>query len=255
MPSRPGTQAGARTLAAEFGHAADPFGELDFEGNAGREVGWPLVPCMGNLQTTVPEIDRHVAPHGELGAFLASRYKEMRADHFAWSRVLLGRGHHRLAARPGLGADRVGAEPGADRPGHLEHRPAPPPGALRQLRAPRPDLPRPVPQARCRCLNRRARQQRCSVNLATVSPPAPGSGTVGRSVLQRNSTPRARSAVRIPSVANANDFDEAISIANLVHDSIVAHPDSIRVVRAGELAGSHRPRFQSHAFSCGHKPS
>ena len=50
-----------------------------------------LVPCMGvtsHLQTTVPEIDRHVAPHGELGAFLASRYKEMRADHFAWSRVL-----------------------------------------------------------------------------------------------------------------------------------------------------------------------
>ena len=50
-----------------------------------------LVPCMGvtsHLHTTVPEIDRHVAPHGELGAFLASRYKEMRADHFAWSRVL-----------------------------------------------------------------------------------------------------------------------------------------------------------------------
>ena len=41
-----------------------------------------------HLQTTVPEIDRHVAPHGELGAFLASRFKEMRADHFAWSRVL-----------------------------------------------------------------------------------------------------------------------------------------------------------------------
>ena len=39
-------------------------------------------------RVTVPEIDRHVAPHGELGAFLASRFKEMRADHFAWSRVL-----------------------------------------------------------------------------------------------------------------------------------------------------------------------
>ena len=56
------------------------------------DCGVPLVlPCMGvtsHLQTTVPEIDRHVAPHGELGAFLASRFKEMRADHFAWSRVL-----------------------------------------------------------------------------------------------------------------------------------------------------------------------
>ena len=50
-----------------------------------------LVPCMGvtsHLHTSVPEIDRHVAPHGELGAFLAARFKEMRDDHFAWSRVL-----------------------------------------------------------------------------------------------------------------------------------------------------------------------
>ena len=50
-----------------------------------------LVPCMGvtsHLLTSVPEIERHVAPHGELGAFLATRFKEMRGDHFAWTRVL-----------------------------------------------------------------------------------------------------------------------------------------------------------------------
>ena len=50
-----------------------------------------LVPCMGvtsHLLTSVPEIERHVAPHGELGAFLAARFKELRSDHFAWSRVL-----------------------------------------------------------------------------------------------------------------------------------------------------------------------
>lgn len=50
-----------------------------------------LVPCMGvtsHLLTTVPEIERHVAPHGALGAFLAERFKRMRSDHFAWSRVL-----------------------------------------------------------------------------------------------------------------------------------------------------------------------
>ena len=41
-----------------------------------------------HLLTTVPEIECHVAPHGELGAFLASRYKEMRGDQFGWSRVL-----------------------------------------------------------------------------------------------------------------------------------------------------------------------
>lgn len=50
-----------------------------------------LVPCLGvtsHLLTSVPEIERHVAPHGALGAFLAARFKEMRTDHFAWSRVL-----------------------------------------------------------------------------------------------------------------------------------------------------------------------
>ena len=50
----------------------------------------PPVPCMGvtsHLLTSVPEIERHVAPHGELGAFLATRFKEMRGDHCGWSRV------------------------------------------------------------------------------------------------------------------------------------------------------------------------
>ena len=57
------------------------------------DCGVPLVliPCMGvtsHLRTSVPEIERHVEPHGALGAFLASRFKELRDDHFAWSRVL-----------------------------------------------------------------------------------------------------------------------------------------------------------------------
>ena len=118
-----------------------------------------LVPCMGvtsHLHTSVPEIDRHVAPHGELGAFLASRLQGDARRPLRLVAGAVGRGHHRLAARPGLGADRTGAEPGADRPGDLERRPPPPPGPLRELRAPRPDLPRPVRQARRR-LNRRPR--------------------------------------------------------------------------------------------------
>ena len=47
----------------------------------------PPVPCMGvtsHLLTSVPEIERHVAPHGELGAFLATRFKETRGDHCGW---------------------------------------------------------------------------------------------------------------------------------------------------------------------------
>ena len=50
-----------------------------------------LVPCMGvtsHLLTSVPEIERHVEPHGRLGAFLASRFKQSGTDHYAWSRVL-----------------------------------------------------------------------------------------------------------------------------------------------------------------------
>ncbi len=57
-----------------------------------------LVPCRGvtsHLHTTVPEIERHVEPHGALGAFLASRFRESVAsrrtpatDHLGWSRVL-----------------------------------------------------------------------------------------------------------------------------------------------------------------------
>ena len=36
-----------------------------------------LVPCRGvttHLRSTVPEIERHVEPHGRIGAFLAERF-------------------------------------------------------------------------------------------------------------------------------------------------------------------------------------
>ncbi len=50
-----------------------------------------LVPCMGvttHLQTTMPEIERYVEPHGEVGAFLASRFREYRDNHMGSSKVL-----------------------------------------------------------------------------------------------------------------------------------------------------------------------
>ena len=111
-----------------------------------------LVPCMGvtsHLHTSVPEIDRHVAPHGELGGLPGIPVQGDARRSLRLVTRVVGRGHHRLPARPPLGADRAGTQPGADRSDHLEHRSAPPPGALCQLRAPRPDLPRPVRQARC----------------------------------------------------------------------------------------------------------
>ena len=50
-----------------------------------------LVPCKGvtsHLHTTVPEIERHVEPHGEIGRFLADRFKGYSDDHFGWSKEI-----------------------------------------------------------------------------------------------------------------------------------------------------------------------
>lgn len=50
-----------------------------------------LVPCMGvtsHLLSTVPEIERHVEPQGEIGRFLADRFKGYADDHFGWSKEI-----------------------------------------------------------------------------------------------------------------------------------------------------------------------
>jgi inosine-uridine nucleoside N-ribohydrolase len=50
-----------------------------------------LVPCMGvtsHLLSTVPEIERHVEVHGEIGRFLAMRYKGYAEEHVGWSKEI-----------------------------------------------------------------------------------------------------------------------------------------------------------------------
>jgi len=50
-----------------------------------------LVPAMGvtsHLISNVPEIERHVEPHGEIGAFLAGRFKEYSDDHEGWTKEI-----------------------------------------------------------------------------------------------------------------------------------------------------------------------
>ncbi len=50
-----------------------------------------LIPCMGvtsHLHSTVPEIERWVEPHGEIGKFLAERFKGYSDDHFGWSKEI-----------------------------------------------------------------------------------------------------------------------------------------------------------------------
>ncbi|MGY8662928.1 nucleoside hydrolase [Bradyrhizobium sp. UFLA05-109] len=50
-----------------------------------------LVPCKGvtsHLHSTVPEIERYVEPRGNIGAFLAMRFKEYSSDHLGWSKEI-----------------------------------------------------------------------------------------------------------------------------------------------------------------------
>lgn len=50
-----------------------------------------LVPCMGvtsHLLSTVPEIEKYVEVHGEIGKFLAMRYKGYSDDHVGWSKEI-----------------------------------------------------------------------------------------------------------------------------------------------------------------------
>jgi len=50
-----------------------------------------LVPCMGvvsHLLSTVAEIERYVEPHGDIGRFLAQRFKEYSDDHVGWSKEI-----------------------------------------------------------------------------------------------------------------------------------------------------------------------
>lgn len=57
------------------------------------DSGVPLVnlPCKGvvsHLHSTVPEIERYVEPAGEIGRFLAMRFKEYSKDHRGWSKEI-----------------------------------------------------------------------------------------------------------------------------------------------------------------------
>jgi inosine-uridine nucleoside N-ribohydrolase len=50
-----------------------------------------LVPCMGvtsHLTSTVAEIERYVEPCGEIGQFLAMRFKEYSDDHLGWAKEI-----------------------------------------------------------------------------------------------------------------------------------------------------------------------
>jgi len=54
-------------------------------------VSLVLVPCKGvtsHLISTVPEIEKYIEPHGEIGKFLAMRFKEYNSNHKGWSKEI-----------------------------------------------------------------------------------------------------------------------------------------------------------------------
>ncbi len=46
----------------------------------------PAMPVASHLHCSVPEIERHVEPHGAIGAFLAQRFKAYSNNHVGWSK-------------------------------------------------------------------------------------------------------------------------------------------------------------------------
>lgn len=84
--------------APEWPKSFNQRGDFNFKQDVGAaqvvfDSGVPLVlvPAMGvtsHLHSTVPEIERHVEPHGEIGAFLAQRFKEYSDDHVGWSKKI-----------------------------------------------------------------------------------------------------------------------------------------------------------------------
>ena len=54
-------------------------------------VSLVMVPCKGvtsHLISTVPEIEKYIEPHGEIGKFLAMRFKDYNKDHKGWSKEI-----------------------------------------------------------------------------------------------------------------------------------------------------------------------
>lgn len=82
------------------GHAIDWSHQNEF--NLAQDIGGVqvlydsgvplvLIPCEGVttiLHSTVPEIERYVEPHGEIGEFLAMRFKGYCDDHVGWAKEI-----------------------------------------------------------------------------------------------------------------------------------------------------------------------
>ena len=94
---------------------------------------------VSHLHSTVPEIERHVEPYGEIGKFLAQRYKEYADDHVGWSKEIWDMAPVAWLIDPDWCPSVLDLHADPDRDPDLEHRPRPPADALRPPREARPD--------------------------------------------------------------------------------------------------------------------
>ena len=103
---------------------------------------------VSHLHSTVAEIERYVEPQGEIGRFLAMRYKAYETDHAGWSKEIWDMAPVAWLLDESWVPTELRLDADPDRPDHLQHRPFASADALRQLRQARPDHARLHPQTR-----------------------------------------------------------------------------------------------------------
>ncbi len=101
-----------------------------------------LVPCKGvtsHLHSTVPEIERYVEPHGDIGAFLAQRFKENATDHLGWAKEIWDMAPVGWLLNPAWAPSVIIPAPVLHGPDDVEHRPQAARDPLRHPRAAQSD--------------------------------------------------------------------------------------------------------------------
>lgn len=76
-----------------------------------------LFPCMGvasHLLTTVPELERYLAPLGQVGTFLTDRFAAYTEDHFAWAKEVWDLAATAFVINPAWTRSRLIATPDLD---------------------------------------------------------------------------------------------------------------------------------------------
>ena len=103
-----------RTNAREFNLMQDPIASRLL---LQLSPSLTLFPCWGvasHLLTTVPELERHLAPLGPVGTFLTERFAAYSDDHYAWAKEVWDLAATAYVINPDWTRSRVAATPDLD---------------------------------------------------------------------------------------------------------------------------------------------